>query len=51
MVEVCSLCHHSHVDGLKPTEDGKCVKLLFEGGGVRYCNCEGPKPEPTEESS
>ena len=47
---VCYLCGHTHRDGMKPVDD--CVVLLFENGGVRYCNCKGePKPpEPTEES-
>lgn len=50
MADICPLCKHSHVDGLKPTEDGACVKLLFEGGGVRYCNCKGQQPETAEEA-
>lgn len=50
MVSICKLCNHSHVDGLKPTDDGRCVKLLFEGGGVRYCNCPGKTVGTDDES-
>lgn len=46
METLCLDCHHSHMNGYKTTDDGGCVNLIFENGGVRYCNCPVKRTEP-----
>lgn len=41
MDNVCTICKHSHLDGMTPVKT--CVTLIFTDG-VHYCGCIG---EPT----